>query len=274
MRFFGPNIKRLASSGDIDGLRAALRHPSWEVRLDAVTAIGELELPPGATDRADVVPKEAIVDLATSWQDLPADEAPTVCHYAIEAIARVGGRAAVDALETIIEQGNRAWRVSEVFPLLGVDQLIELMSDTSRPMELRVEAYVTLVSLSAPWTAAEAARASEPAAAFDRWHRQQVEDEQARQRWQRDAYVRFLQSSEPSADEAAQALVALYDRTNGNGFVTRSDEAEPVRSIGRRLHDQGGRELMLEAHARFAGQRPAMARNLEMVWDRIGDWLG
>jgi hypothetical protein len=31
---------------------------------------------------------------------------------------------------------------------------------------------------------------------------------------------------------------------------------------------------MKEAHALFAGERPRMARNLEMVWDGVGTWGG
>ena len=66
-------------------------------------------------------------------------------------------------------------------------------------------------------------------------------------------------------------LLALYQRSPG-GFLT--SQATEVREVGRRLDEAGGMELMLQAHALFARQNPGMARNLEMVWDHIGNWQG
>jgi hypothetical protein len=47
-----------------------------------------------------------------------------------------------------------------------------------------------------------------------------------------------------------------------------------IRLSAERLFESGGFELMKEAHALFAGERPRMARNLEMVWDGVGTWGG
>jgi hypothetical protein len=70
-------------------------------------------------------------------------------------------------------------------------------------------------------------------------------------------------------------LVALYDKSpRGEGFLTDSVESQPVREIGKKLDELGGKELMLKVHTRFAQKRRAAARNLEMVWDGIGDWRG
>ena len=66
-------------------------------------------------------------------------------------------------------------------------------------------------------------------------------------------------------------LLALYQRNPG-GFLT--SQATEVREVGKRLDEAGGMDLMLEAHSLFARQNPRMARNLEMVWDHIGNWQG
>jgi hypothetical protein len=74
---------------------------------------------------------------------------------------------------------------------------------------------------------------------------------------------------------AVDRLVALYDESpRGEGFITGSGQAEPVRNVGSQLNDLGGFRLMREAHALFAEKRPRAARNLEMVWGGIGSWGG
>ena len=40
------------------------------------------------------------------------------------------------------------------------------------------------------------------------------------------------------------------------------------------LDEAGGMDLMRQAHGLFARQNPGMARNLESVWDGIGNWMG
>jgi HEAT repeat protein len=74
---------------------------------------------------------------------------------------------------------------------------------------------------------------------------------------------------------ACEMLVACYDRTpGGEGFLKGSYGARDVEDIGRRLDISGGFQLMLDVHALFAQRRPRAARNLEMVWDGVGQWLG
>jgi HEAT repeat protein len=73
---------------------------------------------------------------------------------------------------------------------------------------------------------------------------------------------------------AVDMLTALYDASPKGGFVAYEAEAEPVKAIGRFLDELGGLDLMLRAHTLFAASRRQSARNLEMVWDHIGEWLG
>jgi len=81
--------------------------------------------------------------------------------------------------------------------------------------------------------------------------------------------------SEMKLDGIIDKLIALYDNSpRGEGFITDSIQAKPVREIGQSLFDSGGKELMLTIHSMFKEKRPFVARNLEMVWDGIGTWRG
>lgn len=68
-------------------------------------------------------------------------------------------------------------------------------------------------------------------------------------------------------------LVALYD-SNSEGFITYIKSSLPVRTVGEQLNSYGEFKMMIDAHSRFTVLRPQHARNLEMVWDGIGDWRG
>jgi len=76
-------------------------------------------------------------------------------------------------------------------------------------------------------------------------------------------------------DDFVALLVALYDKSpNGEGFVSDSPASQPVIDLGKKLNQSGGKGLMLKVHARFAQKRPTAVRNLEILWDGIGDWRG
>lgn len=84
-------------------------------------------------------------------------------------------------------------------------------------------------------------------------------------------------STRITAMAAALALEQLYRKTP-QGFLSTSPQAEPVRKIGRELNEAGGMQLMLEAHGYFSAMAdaigPGLPRNLESVWDGIGEWRG
>jgi hypothetical protein len=65
-----------------------------------------------------------------------------------------------------------------------------------------------------------------------------------------------------------------YHRRSGKprNRTRRTDRL--IRLSAERLFESGGFELMKEAYALFAGERPRMARNLERVWDGVGTWGG
>lgn len=79
--------------------------------------------------------------------------------------------------------------------------------------------------------------------------------------------------------ESVDRLLFLY-RTHPQGFWSGSGDEDrtyydEIRQIGSDLDARGGFDLMLRAHDRFRAQDPTRnARNLELVWDRIGEWLG
>ena len=77
--------------------------------------------------------------------------------------------------------------------------------------------------------------------------------------------------------ESLNELIRLYSSSpKGEGFITDSYAAEPVRKIGKELNAAGGFQLMLSVHNQFAATYNVRgtARNLEMVWDGIGSWRG
>ena len=71
--------------------------------------------------------------------------------------------------------------------------------------------------------------------------------------------------------ESVKNLLTLYQRAP-EGFL--KSQAREVRTIGEDLNRAGGMDLMLKAHEMFAARNPQMARNLEIVWDGIGNWMG
>jgi hypothetical protein len=86
-----------------------------------------------------------------------------------------------------------------------------------------------------------------------------------------------LNSEQKFIAEAVVSLMRLYHNSpGGEGFLTGSQSAEPVRQIGERLYARGGHQFMVVAHQLFASSYTVMgaARNLESVWDGIGDWMG
>ncbi len=78
-------------------------------------------------------------------------------------------------------------------------------------------------------------------------------------------------------EEAVDVLVAIY-RAHPEGFSrdTSIPEVRRIREIGSLLNGQGGMDLMLRVHETFSSRCGVYgaARNLEIMWDRIGEWLG
>ena len=72
-------------------------------------------------------------------------------------------------------------------------------------------------------------------------------------------------------------LTGIY-LLNQEGYVRDSGgpQVEKIRRIGRTLNQRGGMEMMQTAHAKFASRSniPGAARNLEHLWDQIGEWSG
>ncbi len=72
-------------------------------------------------------------------------------------------------------------------------------------------------------------------------------------------------------EDSVNQLVTLYKKSPG-GYLRAN--ATELRQIGIHLNGAGGMALMLQAHERFAARNPNTARNLEMMWDGIGEWRG
>lgn len=72
-------------------------------------------------------------------------------------------------------------------------------------------------------------------------------------------------------------LLEIY-RAHPEGFVMTAGghDVKKLRRIGDRLNKRAGMEGMLKVHEAFAVRCtvPGAARNLEHMWDGIGEWLG
>lgn len=84
-------------------------------------------------------------------------------------------------------------------------------------------------------------------------------------------------SDEVWFDVAVDRLVGIY-RQHPQGFVAGQggNHEKEIRRIGNSLNERGGMELMLAAHKEFARKCGVQGapRNLEFLWDRIGQWRG
>ncbi len=76
---------------------------------------------------------------------------------------------------------------------------------------------------------------------------------------------------------AVDRLVGIY-RQHPQGFVAGEGDKQEneIRRIGNSLNQRGGMELMLAAHKEFARKCGVLGapRNLEFLWNRIGEWKG
>lgn len=86
-------------------------------------------------------------------------------------------------------------------------------------------------------------------------------------------------------DALVDELIAIYV-AHPDGFVKRPTASIPaslngpsagrVKEIGEQINGAGGKRLMLFAHAQFDARScvRASARNLEQMWDGVGEWRG
>jgi transcription elongation factor Elf1 len=76
-----------------------------------------------------------------------------------------------------------------------------------------------------------------------------------------------------SVNDAVNALVRIYEN-HPEGLYPDAPDRIKVREIGQSLYDAGGISYMLSAHQEFTHRNHRHARNLEMVWNGIGEWMG
>lgn len=76
-----------------------------------------------------------------------------------------------------------------------------------------------------------------------------------------------------SLTDVVDRLIKIYAR-HPEGLFPNSLERKTVREIGQTLYETGGLNLMLAVHQEFAARDFIHARNLELIWDGIGEWMG
>ena len=90
-----------------------------------------------------------------------------------------------------------------------------------------------------------------------------------------DGIGEWQSTAAPSASPMVDRLVSLYsERPKGYLKWDTGSAATEIRAIGEALNQQGGMALMRAAHADFAARSTGSKRNLEHMWDGIGEWQG
>ncbi len=91
------------------------------------------------------------------------------------------------------------------------------------------------------------------------------------------ALILRLRGTSAAIEDAVDELLEIY-RLHPEGFVRvhGGPQVKRIRRIGARLNSRGGMERMLEVHKSFAARCTVFGapRNLEHMWDGIGEWLG
>lgn len=79
--------------------------------------------------------------------------------------------------------------------------------------------------------------------------------------------------NELDVEPVVDILASIYSNYP-DGIYSGTSAAERVREIGKEIYETGGMELMLAVHQQFAARNYRHARNLEMRWNGIGEWMG
>jgi HEAT repeat protein len=191
---------------------------------------------------------------------------------AARALGKIGDVRAIESLISVLQDSDKDVRkesaeaLGEIGDARAIESLISMLQDSDK--DVREETAEALGKIGD-------VRAIEPLILL-------LQDSDS---WVRNVASDALQKiGGPLAEEAfkgyevkkaVEKLVYLYDQSpRGEGFYVDSSSAEPVRKIGAHIDELGGFKLMLKVHTRFAELRPYAKRNLEMVWDNIGNWLG
>jgi hypothetical protein len=82
-------------------------------------------------------------------------------------------------------------------------------------------------------------------------------------------------SAEADVEAAVATLSALYNDPeviSERGISITGSRANEVRSVGRRLHQIGGKDSMLAARDRLREQYSWAGTNLERIWSSMPEW--
>jgi hypothetical protein len=73
--------------------------------------------------------------------------------------------------------------------------------------------------------------------------------------------------------EVVDMLHQVY-REHPDGVERGTPASDQLQAIGRAIDETGGKQLMLSVHEQFKIHDTWHARNLELMWDGIGEWRG
>lgn len=105
--------------------------------------------------------------------------------------------------------------------------------------------------------------------------RPKFDERTARQLFNQMAQAAAAQAAREPQPELSAADMELVEKLvqAHPGYLPRREGV--VREVGRELNARGGNKLMLAAHAAVRARLGGVAaRELEMAWDGIGEWMG
>ena len=110
---FKPNIERMKEKKDVNGLKKALKHKDYRIRMKAAEALGEIGV------------KDAIDSLIKALKE---DESSEVRKYAAMALGKIGDERAAEALIEALKDESLDVRLESAKALksIGVKKFAEI----------------------------------------------------------------------------------------------------------------------------------------------------
>ena len=295
-RLFGPpDIDRLKSKGDIDGLAAALRHKEPTIRTAAAAALGAIGAAAQAQKQAARLEK-----LMQAGDSVLPSRIEDACRGFVSSVSAALAPAVGDANPAVRRESVRALAPLRI-STHARDGLIAALSD-DQPIVRRMaaEALVAWNNEYGPAIEPLIARLQDDdvdvrvsaQATLEHWYKMNEQREAALARQVRAALLARQTRASAPAPEAADPASSMSDEevryvaaqllayyfVRPEGFVCGRGwrEEREIRVIGESLDQRGGLDLMRRVHDQFRTRCtiPGAPRNLEFLWAGIGAWQG
>jgi hypothetical protein len=287
--FGPPNVEKMLAKKDVEGLIKALRHKEANVRAKAAQALGKVgdvrAVKPLISAMKDAAllgydAAEARAKIGPHAAKLLISALLLVREAAAEALAKLG-TPAVEPLILALQDSNGHVRdvVTEALAKFGtpaVEPLISALKDED--INVRRMSANALGKIGAASSIESLINAlSDNDISIDVAGALKCIGGPEVERALKEHRTVQTVPQEYEFDDAIEKMVTIY-REHPQGFVQGQGGApeQELRLIGKILNQKGGMDLMRAAHAEFTSRCAirGASRNLEFIWDGIGNWQG